>query len=180
MGMRFTEVITTFAEFLDREQIPWAIAGGLAVGAWGYQRATSDVDLVILGVGRDRVMEFAASIGYETTHASRSLSHHDHPTEDFGHVDLFYVSGVTAEAIFAAATKRVVVGTVSAPVISAEHIAMMKASAIKDNPYRSFGDAADVEYLLTLPDIDREAIRNYFSDLGLLKIFDAIDHTRKG
>jgi hypothetical protein len=177
--MRFTEVLTTFAEFLEREQIPWAIAGGLAVGAWGYQRATSDVDLVISSAGRDKVIAFAVSLGYETTYTSGKLSHHDHPTEDFGHVDLFYVDGLTAEKMFATATKRVVVGTVAAPVISAEHIAMMKAAAIKDNPARSYGDAADVEYLLTLPDIDREAIRNCFDSLGLLRIFDAIDHTRK-
>jgi len=177
--MRFSEVLTTFAEFFERERIPWAIAGGLGVGAWGYQRATGDIDFVVPGSERDKAIAFAESLGYETRYASQGFSNHDHPSEDFGHVDLLYVHGSTAEEMFAAATKRVVVGTVAAPVISAEHIAMMKGAAIKNNPARSYGDAADIEYLLTLPGIDREKIRNYFERLGLLKIFDAIDHTRK-
>jgi predicted nucleotidyltransferase len=178
--MRFSEVLTTFAEFLDREQIPWAIAGGLAVAAWGYQRATHDIDFVIAGADRERVTAFAESLGYETTYASEGFSNHIHPSEDFGHVDLLYVYGPTATEMFAAATKRVIVGTVTAPVISAEHLAMMKAAAIKDHPERSFGDARDVEYLLTLADIDREAIRDYFERLDLLKIFNAIDHENNG
>jgi hypothetical protein len=40
--MQFDAVLRTFAEFFERGKIPWAIAGGLAVAAWGYQRATQD------------------------------------------------------------------------------------------------------------------------------------------
>ena len=176
--MKFSEVLTTFAEFFEREQITWAIAGGLAVGAWGYQRATQDIDFVVSASVREKVTVFAESIGYKTIHSSDSFSHHVHPSEDFGRVDVLYMDGRTAAGLFAAATKRVAAGTVSAPVISAEHIAMMKAFAIKQNPARGFGDGRDVEFLLTLPDIDREAIRNYFERLGLLKIFNEIDHQR--
>ena len=176
--MQFTQVLTTFGDFFEREHIPWAIAGGLAVAAWGHQRATQDIDFVISGAHRQRAIAFAESIGYETIYASEGFSNHAHPSEDFGRVDFLFVYGRTASEMFAAATKRVTAGTTTAPVVSAEHIAMMKASAIKDNPFRSYGDARDVEFLLTLPNIDRGAIRNFFARLGLLKIFDEIDHNR--
>jgi hypothetical protein len=173
--MQFSEVLAMFAGFFERERIPWAVAGGLAVAAWGYQRATQDIDFVISGAAREKVTAFAESIGYETIHASESFSHHVHPTEDFGRVDALYVYGRTAEDMFASATRRVAAGKIAVPVVSAEHIAMMKAFAIKANPTRRRSDARDVEFLLTLPGIDREAIRNYFARFGLLELFDDID-----
>jgi len=176
--MQFTKVLTTFAGFFEREGIRWAIAGGVAVGAWGYERGTQDMDFVISGEDREKVTAFAESIGYETIHASESFSNHEHPMEAFGRVDAIYVNGRTAEDMFAAATTRTAVGDVIAPVISAEHIAMMKAFAIKTDPDRRYRDGRDIEFLLTLPGINREAVRNYFARLGLLELFDDIDSAR--
>jgi hypothetical protein len=176
--MQFTEVLTTFAEFFEREKIRWAIAGGLAVAAWGYERGTQDMDFVISGDDRKKVTAFAESLGYETVYASDSFSHHLHHTEAFGRVDAIYVNGRTADDMFANATMRVTAGSVLAPVISAEHIAMMKAFAIKAIPTRLRADSRDIEFLLTLPGIDREAVRNYFARFGLLEIFDDIDSAR--
>lgn len=34
-------------DFLDREAIPYALTGGMALAYWGYPRSTIDVDLVI-------------------------------------------------------------------------------------------------------------------------------------
>lgn len=173
--MQFTKVLTTFADFFERERIRWAIAGGVAVAAWGYERGTQDMDFVVSGKDHEKVAAFAESIGYETIHASESFSNHIHPTEAFGRVDAIYVNGRTAEDMFAAATKRVAAGNIVAPVISAEHIAMMKAFAIKMDPTRRYRDGRDVEFLLTVQGINREAVRNYFARFGLLELFDDID-----
>lgn len=173
--MQFDAVLRMFGDFFEREHIQWAVAGGLAVAAWGYQRTTHDIDFVVSGVSREKVTAFAESAGYETIHSSEGFSHHVHPIEDFGRVDALYVYGQTAEEMFASATKRLAAGKVSVPVISAEHIAMMKAFAIKANPTRKRGDARDVQFLLSLPGINREAIRNYFARFGLLEFFDDID-----
>jgi hypothetical protein len=177
--MQFTRVLTTFAEFFERDRIRWAIAGGVAVAAWGYERGTQDMDFVVSGEDRDKVVAFAESIGYETIHSSESFSNHLHPTEAFGRVDVIYVNGHTAEDMFAAATKRVAAGDVIAPVISPEHITMMKAFAIKTDPTRRYRDGRDIEFLLTLQGINREAVRNYFARFGLLEFFDDIDPARK-
>jgi hypothetical protein len=176
--MKFTEVLTTFAEFFEREKIRWAIAGGVAVAAWGYERGTQDMDFVISGDDRKKMTAFAESLGYETIYASDSFSHHLHPTEAFGRVDAIYLNGRTADDVFADATMRVAAGQTIAPVISAEHIAMMKAFAIKNDPTRRRADERDIEFLLTLPGIKRDAVRNYFARFGLLELFDDIDSSR--
>lgn len=36
------------AEFLDQENVPYAVIGGLAVQCWGESRTTRDVDIVVM------------------------------------------------------------------------------------------------------------------------------------
>lgn len=36
--MQFEDVLRTFVGFFDRESIPYALAGGLALVAWGHSR----------------------------------------------------------------------------------------------------------------------------------------------
>ena len=64
------------------------------------------------------------------------------------------------------------------PVASPEHLAMMKAMAMKNFPHRALYEADDVRVLLAVPGVDREAVREYFERHGLLELFDAIDKAR--
>lgn len=95
-------------------------------------------------------------------------------TDTLGHVDLLYVYGETADAMFAAAEIRMAVG-VSLPVLRPEHLIAMKVHAMKRSPMRVLIDVPDIRYLLTLPGIDRTRVREYFSQKGLLKIYDELE-----
>jgi predicted nucleotidyltransferase len=57
--VRFDEVLRTFAELFEREGMRWAVAGGLAMGAWGHARGTHDIDFLVSGDDRQRVIAFA-------------------------------------------------------------------------------------------------------------------------
>jgi hypothetical protein len=61
------------------------------------------------------------------------------------------------------------------PVASPEHLAMMKAVAMKSFPHRALYEGEDVRTLLKVPGVDREAVRDYFARHGLLELFDAIE-----
>jgi len=61
------------------------------------------------------------------------------------------------------------------PVASPEHLAMMKALAMKNFPHRALYEGEDVRTLLLVPGVDREAVRDYFERHGLLELFDAIE-----
>jgi hypothetical protein len=172
--MQFDEVLRTFVAFFEREAIRYAVAGGLAIHAWGRSRTTQDIDFVVDGGAQAKIIAFAESVGYATLHVSEGYSNHHHRTEAFGDVDLMYVYGTTADGIFAEATKRLIVGTVEAPVPRPEHLAAMKVQAIRNAPKRISIDVPDIEYLLTLPNVDRERIRDYFDRAGLLRIYDVI------
>jgi hypothetical protein len=67
------QAATALAKRLADAQIPYAIVGAMALGAHGYERATSDVDLLVtadglakfkaLNLGRGYVEKFAGSKG---------------------------------------------------------------------------------------------------------------------
>lgn len=173
--MQFDEVLRTFSEFFQREEIRYAIAGGLAIHAWGRSRTTQDIDFAVDGSQQQRVITFAESIGYETLYVSNGYSNHEHPREAFGRVDLLYLYGTTADRIFAGAANRTIAGDFDGPVPRPEHLIAMKVQAIKNAPRRVSIDVPDIEYLLNLPGIDRDAVRNYFDAAGLLRIFDVLE-----
>jgi hypothetical protein len=176
--MRFDEVLRTFSEFFEREGIRYSLAGGLALLAWGHARTTNDVDFVVELTNAGRVQTFAESLGYETTHASSGFSNHRHPSHALGNVDFIYVSGDTAEQVFGGATRRPTVG-VELPVMRPEHLIAMKVVAMKNRAMRVLIDAPDIAYLLTLPDIDRAKVREYFQQHGLLKIYDELERQKR-
>jgi hypothetical protein len=175
--VRFDEVLRTFAEFFEREGVRWAVAGGLAMGAWGHARGTRDIDFVLPATDRQRVIAFAESIGYETLFVSEGFSNHLHGSEVYGRVDLIYAHGDTAEQLLSAVTHREVAG-LTVPVVSATHLAMMKMLAMKSRPMRLLIDGNDVVYLLALPEMDRKAIRDYCTRHDLLALLNAFERTK--
>lgn len=173
--VQFDQVLKTFARFLEESRIRYALIGGLAMQAWGYSRFTRDIDFVADRAGRDRVVSFAQSQGYETLYLSEGYSNHLHPDPRFGRVDFMYVDEETADKLFPLAVVKPILGDVEAPVPTPEHLAAMKAISMKNSPQRVLIDSPDVQFLLSLPGVDREQIRDYFAQHGLLELFDAIE-----
>lgn len=176
--MKFDAVLRMWKEWFEREGIRYAVIGGLAVQAWGHSRFTKDIDIVVPSDVRERVVAQAETLGYETLNVSGGYSNHLHPNRDLGRLDFMYVDPATAEKLFAAAEDRPILAEVTAPVARPEHLAMMKAIAMKSSPQRVLFDAEDVRMLLTVPGVDRAQVRDYFAKHGLLELFDAIERAR--
>ena len=176
--MQFDEVLRTWKAFFEEEGVRYALIGGLAVHCWGRARLTKDVDFAVDATSRPRIIAFAESLGYETLHVSEGYSNHEHASAALGRIDFMYLSGETAERIFRAATDRPVIANVTSPVASPEHLAMMKAIAMKNFPHRALFEGDDVRVLLSVPGVDREAVREYYRRHGLLDLYDAIDKAR--
>lgn len=176
--MQFEKVLTAFGDFFETEAIRYALIGGLAVYTWGRVRPTRDVDFAVDAVSAGRVIAYAESVGFKTVFRSDAFSNHEHSDPAWGHVDFMYLGGRTAEAVFVQATDKELVPGHRMRVASAEHLAMMKALAMKNFPHRSLYEGEDVRVLLEVPGVDRKAVRDYFERLGLLELFDAIEKSR--
>jgi hypothetical protein len=67
------------ARRLDAERIPYAIAGALALGAHGYERLTTDVDVLLTREGLDRLKAAHLGRGYvEKFPGSKGLRDTEH------------------------------------------------------------------------------------------------------
>ena len=74
-----------------------------------------------------------------------------------------------AENIFREARRLFILGDLSLPIISPEHVMALKVFAMKNDPDRVFREMADIKYILSLPGIDMEVIKKYFKKYDQLE-----------
>ena len=172
--MELAAVLGDVRGFLDRERIPFAVVGALALHTYGYSRTTNDVDLLVGRDAQGRLIGYLEKRGFETLHRSEGYSNHLHPDPALGRLDVVYVDGDTAGKIFAEARPVSLAGTAVA-VPKPEHLVAMKVHAMKNDPTRGFQDMADIQFLMRLPGVDRDEIRGYFERSGQLERFDELE-----
>jgi len=162
------------AAFLDGKGYPCAVVGGLGLHAHGRSRATFDLDLVTRSGAQEPLVAFLEEVGYETLHRSEGYSNHSHPDPEWGGVDIVYVDEETARQLFSSCTRSLKLGSREVPVPSAEHLIAMKLQALRNDPSRELQDLADIQYLLGLPETDRQKVRRYFERAGMTDWYDRL------
>ena len=170
--MEFARVLQEIARALKGYR--FGLAGAMALYAYGISRATADLDLVVEDAARGPLLALLDSLGYERLYVSEGFSNHLHREPAFGRVDFIYVDAHTADLLFSRAKPVRIFGDVEVLLPRPEHLAAMKAQAIRNDPSRTLQDLADVQKLLALPGVDREEVRGYFAKQGLEKKFDEI------
>ena len=173
--MDFTKVLKQLSEFLEKKQHPYAVIGGVGLAAYGMPRATLDLDLVLDANAQAAMIQFLESLGYETLHRSPGYSNHRHAEREMGSVDLVYVRDETSRRVFDATRVLEGPGGLRVPIPSPEHLIAMKVVAMKNDPSRTYQDLADIRYLLTLADVDRDAVQSQFEKHGLLERYRELE-----
>jgi hypothetical protein len=169
--VNFARVLEEVASQLDALGARWGIAGAFALHAYGFTRATADLDFVAERGARAAIVPFLQSLGYETLHASEGFSNHVHPLATLGRVDFVYVDEQTATRLFERAARVELFPGRFVLVPRPEHLAAMKVLAMKNDPSRTFRELADIQQLLTLPGIDVDVVRRAFEQHGLTERF---------
>lgn len=169
--MDFAKTLEQLCLFFKREQLPFALVGGLGLQAYGLSRATFDLDLVVATTAQPRLVPYLEGLGYETLYCSRGFSNHLHANNSLGRIDFVYVDEATSTQLFAGPLKMWALGNLSVPVPKAEHLAAMKVHAMKNDPTRTFKELADIQFLMKLPGFDEEELKRYFENAGLLERF---------
>jgi len=164
-------LLRALGPFFEREQIRFALGGGFALQALGRSRLTFDLDLIVDGAAQDRIVRHVEEIGFETLNRLSSFSNHLRGRE---RLDFLYVYNETADRVFSEAVVRETSLGDRVPVARPEHLAMMKFLALKNEPARDRQDQPDLVFLLRLPGIDRDMIREYCEKHGMLKLFDEL------
>jgi hypothetical protein len=168
-GVDFAAALDKLEAFMAERSIQYAVAGGVALAAYGHPRLTLDLDIVTERRAQDALVPFMESEGYATLYRSSGFSNHRHPDPRWGRVDFIYVGGDTATRLFAGLRMVDGPGARRVRVPCPEHLIAMKVQAIRNAPERTWQEMVDIGYLLTLPETDREEVRGYFARADLLE-----------
>jgi Nucleotidyl transferase AbiEii toxin, Type IV TA system len=169
--LNYGSVLDRLATFLESQQIPFAVIGGLAMNAYGSSRLTADVDLIVPYVAQTVIVNELRRLGYETLYLSEGYSNHVHEDSQMGRVDFVYINEHTADLILSTTRLLEVMGR-SLPIPRPEYVIALKLQAIHNDPDRTHRDLADVKELMTLPDLDHEEVKDYFRRFDLLRYYD--------
>ena len=113
--MNIKTVLENLIGFFAKEEIDFALIGAFALQAYGYVRATQDIDFALRGEGQEKSVQFLESLGYETLYRSKGYSNHVHPLPELGRIDLVYVEGETAERLFCGIKPMLIFENLSVP-----------------------------------------------------------------
>ncbi len=175
--MDFVAGLDLIAGFLVGRTSRSAVIGGIALAAYGNPRTTIDLDFIVEGDLQDELIAFLEAEGFKTLFRSSGYSNHEHPDPERGRLDFVYVRGTTAEKVFSGCRRLPEPGGSTILVPKPEHLAALKAQAMKNDPSRAPSDLADVRFLLGLPGVDHQAIREYFERAGQGDLFDALERS---
>ncbi len=174
--MGLPDVARTVAEHMTRNKRDFALIGAFALYAYGYVRATRDIDFVVRLSDRAAVCRLLESLGFTTTHVSDAFSNHVHPVGPT-QVDFMYVEGATADSIFAEATTRAVFDGQQLPVVSPTHLLTMKLFSAGNNAQRRLKDLADAAEIVRRTGIEKRTVQKLCTRYGLEKYLDEIAGT---
>ncbi len=171
--MDVSRVLDLVRPFFESRAEPYALVGGMALLAYGAPRATFDVDLLAPRQTQGDLVAFLEARGFTTFSVQPGFSNHQHSDPALGRVDVIYVTGTTADAVFAGCSPKVITAVVQAPVPRPEHLVAMKVQAFAKDGTR-YSDLADLQFLLSLPGLDLGEARGYFDSAGLAEYFDRL------
>lgn len=172
--MSLLAVFQNLVAFFEKEQVAYALIGAFALKAYGYLRATQDVDFLVPSRDQEKIIRYLEALGYETVYRSKGFSNHVHTLPALARIDFVYVEGETAERMFSETRPLLILEGLTIPVVKAEHLIALKVFAMKNDPERTFREMADLQQLLRLPGINHREVREYFERCGQLEKYEEL------
>ncbi len=153
-------------DFFNRDRLDFAVIGAFALYAYGYTRATRDIDFITRFEYQDRIIGYLESLGFETLNRSKGFSNHLHSI-DSARIDFVYIDGATADIIFGSTQKKTFFENTDLPVVGPEHLIALKLFAIQNDPDRKYKELADIKEILRITQVNKDHIQRYFRKYGL-------------
>jgi hypothetical protein len=153
-------------DILTQAQIDHALIGGIALGAYGVQRFTNDIDFLIAGElrlqTRAAFIQYGFSVYYESVEVLQ--------LEGSGQIDILFANRPISRQLIADAKPIPGFGI---KCVSAEGIIGLKIQAYKNNPKREFQDKADILALIEKNEqLDWSLLKTYadhFNEWGTIE-----------
>lgn len=146
--MEFLKVLDEICGDLDRAGIRYALIGGFAMAMRGVQRATVDLDFILLQEDMDRSHELLQAHGYQRVFHSENVSHYRAEDSDYGRIDILHAFRRPSLSMLERVERLEISPGLSVPVARTEDIIGLKIQAAVNDPGRETQDWLDIRLLL--------------------------------
>jgi predicted nucleotidyltransferase len=156
--------------------LQFLVIGGHAIIAYGYERQTGDLDLLVRRTDQKKWADLLISLGCNLVHEQDPFAQFS-PSSNFGWpVDLMFGNEQTFSGMLAEAKESTVTG-IAVKIPSLEHLIALKLHALKNtHGRRGLKDLVDVVSLLEANKIDvgSDKFKRLCERYGTDKIYDQI------
>jgi predicted nucleotidyltransferase len=146
--MNFDQVIRQVVGALDAHGVRYALIGGFAMALRGVQRATMDLDFILMLEDLGKADEIITGCGYRRVFHSANVSHYVSPAEDWGRIDILHAFRGPTLGMLNRAEAIPLWDGLSIRVVHVEDIIGLKVQASVNDPARAERDWGDIRLLL--------------------------------
>jgi len=146
--MNFQHVIGQVTSRLDGAGIRYALIGGFAMALRGVQRATVDLDFILMLEDLKRADALFTETGYQRAFHNANVSHYISDDFELGRIDILHAFRGPTLSMLKRAERIEVEEGYSLPVVEIEDIIGLKVQAVVNDPKRSTRDWADIRMML--------------------------------
>ena len=176
--MNFVKVIEEVTSQLDAEGLHYALIGGFAMALRGVQRATVDLDFILMLEDWEKTDQIFQASGYIRAFKSENVSHYMAKNDELGRIDILHAFRGPTLGMLERAERIEVSDGLTLPVVQIEDIIGLKIQAAVNSPQRATSDWADIRMMLETAGeqaeaVDWELLHDY---LGIFKLEDKL-HT---
>lgn len=146
--MDFVKVIAAVASELNTQRIRYAVIGGFAMALRGIQRATMDLDFILLLGDLERVDGVLRRHGYRRIYSSENVSHYQSDDAEWGRIDILHAFRRPSLGMLDRADFIEIGSDLRLPVAQIEDLIGLKIQAAVNDPDRAEDDWHDIRLML--------------------------------
>ena len=146
--MNFELVIRRVVGALEAAGIHYALIGGFAMALRGVQRATMDLDFILMLEDMEKTHKILGDFGYERIFQSANVSQYVSSDQEWGRIDILHAFRGPTLGMLKRAELKPVLGDLSIRVVQMEDIIGLKVQASVNDPARVTRDWSDIRMML--------------------------------
>ena len=170
--MDFLKVIRDVGGALDAARVRYALIGGFAMALHGVQRATVDLDFILMLDDLNRTDQILIGAGYHRVFSSENVSHYIADSPDLGRIDLLHAFRGPSLSMLKRAERIEIAANLWLPVVQIEDLIGLKIQAAVNDEQRAAADWSDIQLMIQASalaehSLDWSLIEDYLDLFGL-------------
>lgn len=164
--MDIKESLKTIVGKFNKQNIDFALIGAFALLQSGIERATRDIDFLILSDDKEKVKKIMNDLTYETVQSTKLFSQFESPVKTFGSIDFLHAGKNEGKQILTNARRHDFFG-VQLKIVAPDDLIGLKVLAYANDPSREKMDKSDIillreAYINGKIELDLKKIRHYY------------------